>query len=41
VWQREGGQFTWETIIPVAFVPMRGELGWKEDQWPETPIQYY
>ena len=41
VWQREGGQFTWETIIPVAFVPMRGELGWKEDQWPETPVQYY
>jgi protein-L-isoaspartate(D-aspartate) O-methyltransferase len=41
VWQREGGQFTWETIIPVAFVPMRGEHGWKEDQWPETPVQYY
>ena len=41
VWQREGGQFTWETIIPVAFVPLRGELGWKEDQWPDTPVQYY
>ena len=41
VWQREGGHFTWETIIPVAFVPMRGEHGWKEDQWPDTPVQYY
>ena len=41
VWQREGGQFTWETIIPVAFVPLRGELGWKENQWPDTPVQYY
>jgi protein-L-isoaspartate(D-aspartate) O-methyltransferase len=41
VWQREGEHFTWETIIPVAFVPMRGEHGWKEDQWPENPVQYY
>jgi protein-L-isoaspartate(D-aspartate) O-methyltransferase len=41
VWRREGGHFSWEAIIPVAFVPMRGELGWKEDQWPDPPIQYY
>ena len=40
VWQREGQQFTWETIIPVAFVPLRGELGWKEDQWPDTSTSY-
>ena len=39
VWQRSGQQFTWESIIPVAFVPLRGELGWKEDQWPDTSYQ--
>jgi len=41
VWERAGQQFTWENIIPVAFVPLRGELGWKEDQWPDTSCRYY
>jgi len=41
VWQRTGQQFAWESIIPVAFVPLRGELGWKEDQWPDTSSRYY
>jgi len=41
VWQRTGQQFTCETIIPVAFVPLRGDLGWKEDQWPDTSNQCY
>jgi protein-L-isoaspartate(D-aspartate) O-methyltransferase len=39
LWQRIGQRFSYETIIPVAFVPLRGELGWKEDQWPDTSIQ--
>jgi protein-L-isoaspartate(D-aspartate) O-methyltransferase len=41
VWQRSGAQFTMESIIPVAFVPLRGELGWKEDQWPDTSVQCF
>ena len=41
VWQRSGTQFTMERIIPVAFVPLRGELGWKEDQWPDTSVQCF
>ncbi len=35
VWQREGGIFTREAVIPVAFVPLRGEHGWSERDWPE------
>jgi len=41
VWQRSGQQFSWESIIPVAFVPLRGEYGWKEDQWPDISCRYY
>lgn len=33
VWHREGDQFDRETIAPVAFVPLRGEHGWGEDDW--------
>ena len=29
VWQRCGGEFVSERNIPVAFVPLRGEHGWK------------
>ena len=32
VWQREGGTWTHEEIIPVAFVPLRGQYGWKEEE---------
>ncbi len=41
VWQRQGQQFDIESIIPVAFVPLRGEMGWKEDQWPDSSIRSY
>ncbi len=33
VWQSENGRLDWESIIPVAFVPMRGTYGWKEEEW--------
>jgi protein-L-isoaspartate(D-aspartate) O-methyltransferase len=29
VWQREANHFDYEDIIPVAFVPLLGEFGWK------------
>ena len=41
VWQRTGQQFASESIIPVAFVPFRGELGWQEDQWPDTSSRFF
>jgi hypothetical protein len=28
LWTRSGTTFTTHTIIPVAFVPLRGEQGW-------------
>ena len=33
VWQRSGVGFSSEDLIPVAFVPLRGEHGWKEEEW--------
>lgn len=33
VWQRHGKSFEHESIFPVVFVPLRGALGWKEDEW--------
>jgi protein-L-isoaspartate(D-aspartate) O-methyltransferase len=32
-WEREGDHFTNEDLIPVAFVPLRGKLGWKGSDW--------
>jgi protein-L-isoaspartate(D-aspartate) O-methyltransferase len=32
-WTRFGEDFSKENITPVAFVPLRGEHGWKEDRW--------
>jgi len=32
-WQRHGAGFTQEVLVPVAFVPLRGQSGWKEDKW--------
>jgi len=32
-WERENDHFAYEDIIPVAFVPLRGELGWKFSDW--------
>ena len=32
-WTREGETFSREDFIPVTFVPLRGELGWKSSEW--------
>jgi protein-L-isoaspartate(D-aspartate) O-methyltransferase len=32
-WTRHGDDSTQEHIAPVAFVPLRGEHGWKENNW--------
>ncbi len=32
-WNRCGNDFIHEAILPVAFVPLRGQFGWKEDPW--------
>jgi protein-L-isoaspartate(D-aspartate) O-methyltransferase len=33
LWMRRGARYTHEQIAPVAFVPLFGEYGWKDDQW--------
>jgi protein-L-isoaspartate(D-aspartate) O-methyltransferase len=38
VWQRQGMHYECESIIPVSFVPLRGEYGWKEELWSEYPF---
>jgi len=36
VWERlAAGGWDMEELVPVAFVPLRGSLGWKEDEWIE------
>lgn len=32
-WRREEDDFQREDVLPVAFVPLRGEHGWKGDRW--------
>lgn len=32
-WQRKENDFECESVLPVAFVPLRGEHGWKEGRW--------
>ncbi len=32
-WRKLGTEFKQEHIAPVAFVPLRGQHGWKEDNW--------
>jgi protein-L-isoaspartate(D-aspartate) O-methyltransferase len=32
-WRKLAGQYKQEHIAPVAFVPLRGQHGWKEDNW--------
>lgn len=34
-WRKVNHSLQREKIFPVAFVPMRGQLGWQEDQWKE------
>jgi protein-L-isoaspartate(D-aspartate) O-methyltransferase len=31
LWQRKGARYDKQAIVPVAFVPLRGEHGWKKD----------
>lgn len=33
VWQRQGEQFSHNTITAVAFVPLIGDEGWEENSW--------
>lgn len=33
VWSKEQGILSSESMIPVAFVPLRGKEGWKEEAW--------
>jgi protein-L-isoaspartate(D-aspartate) O-methyltransferase len=30
-WQRSGEEYSQDVLVPVAFVPLRGEHGWKND----------
>jgi protein-L-isoaspartate(D-aspartate) O-methyltransferase len=32
-WRRKGDDYKREHITPVAFVPLRGQYGWKENNW--------
>ena len=32
-WQRRGAKFEHQSILPVAFVPLRGAHGWQDDDW--------
>ncbi|MFZ2098443.1 MAG: protein-L-isoaspartate(D-aspartate) O-methyltransferase [Anaerolineales bacterium] len=32
-WRKQGGEYKQEHIAPVAFVPLRGQQGWKENSW--------
>lgn len=34
-WVKTRGQVQRESLFPVAFVPLRGELGWKPEDWEE------
>lgn len=32
-WRRRGSEFSQEVLVPVAFVPLLGRYGWKEQDW--------
>lgn len=32
-WQRSGDEFHQEVLVPVAFVPLRGQHGWGGEEW--------
>jgi len=32
-WRKKDGKYKQEHITPVAFVPLRGQYGWKENTW--------
>lgn len=33
VWHRQAGRYKREDVLPVAFVPLRGEYGWQNETW--------
>ena len=33
IWSRQGERYEREDVLPVAFVPLRGEHGWQNDPW--------
>jgi len=33
VWVRHGEAFSHQSVLPVAFVPLRGKLGWESSRW--------
>ena len=35
-WSRFGDKFNYEEIVPVAFVPLRGEQGWSQEMWEDS-----
>jgi protein-L-isoaspartate(D-aspartate) O-methyltransferase len=41
VWERHGSRLEPESIIPVCFVPLRGEFGWKDNEWNEATGFFY
>lgn len=34
-WRKTAGQIQREALFPVAFVPLRGHMGWQDDDWEE------
>jgi protein-L-isoaspartate(D-aspartate) O-methyltransferase len=32
-WRKSGGKFYRESFFPVAFVPLRGQFGWQDEEW--------
>lgn len=33
IWKKKDGRFSCERILGVAFVPLRGAYGWKDNEW--------
>jgi len=36
LWTRESGRLDFQDMLPVSFVPLRGEFGWSEDDWEQS-----
>jgi protein-L-isoaspartate(D-aspartate) O-methyltransferase len=35
-WRKSGNKIYRESFFPVAFVPLRGQFGWQDDEWDST-----
>jgi len=33
LWTREAGRLDFQDVLPVSFVPLRGEFGWSDQEW--------